>query len=736
MDFEFYHIISDTTLQELVSTPLAIFGGFKDNTAALLAYSSNVDESSVNDTYGAAIGVELISSESKSNFDRIVEEYSKTELETEVVKIKSRQITLIKAGTVLLLPKGSIDMELTILTGRNLFVKDIASFPAFYGTYLDLLKNSGFTPIFHSSTKDNDIDIREYRISVWVWSRAYSQDGTTLLDITKYIEQCSTNVNGTQNSFHIVLQAIDNKGVEVGDEMFNRVNIDSITQISDKLPISWFKKILQQNDIFFIRFEQLTLETTKDRISDSGIEVSASNLPGKCFDMIGLADRVNGWFNANSTDMKVEITGRDLTKLLVEDGSYFFPLLFTENSEALFFNTQDDSRWFKRTFIKNAFDYLFLYKVQSIRDSLGFVINQLTNLGVCNNALFSSYANRRTQSLQLTGERKDKSIWNEVNGVWQIIDLYVDPQIEDRRITNSQISNPNGNLLNVIESFCQKPFVEFFGDTYGDKFTFIARTPPFTRQAILSVLNSGNYIDVNLRDVEEYDLDWDSTFYTWFEMDPRNMFLGRSDSIALAYLPVVYFPEIADSFGNKQMKVTDNYISNQAFTGAGLTENRDLFKQKVIEDFLYVIECYCNLPFTETGNITIKRDRRIRAKTWVKIGSQMFYVDAITNSFMAIGERIDGSTILSVSRGMYIDYIRGKIVEELGREINYWSMVRLDVVRKTLIQKLTLFNTEDSAIAAGVTKPVEASITKNTVQVSFGTDKEAFDYFLQRKFLL
>jgi hypothetical protein len=368
--------------------------------------------------------------------------------------------------------------------------------------------------------------------------------------------------------------------------------------------------------------------------------------------------------------------------------------------------------------------------MQSVRDSLGFVVNQLANLGACPDTLFASYGDsRRTQSLQLTGQSKDQPTWNAVSGIWQIVDLLVDDQIDDRRIANSQISNPNGNLQSVIDSFCQKPFVEFFGDTYGDKFTFIARTPPYTKNAILSVLNGGYYIDVNLRDVEDVEMDWDTDFYTWFEMDPRNMFLGKSDSIALAYLPVVYFPEIAEAFGNKQMKITDNYISNQAFTGEQGSENRDLFKQKVIEDFLFAIECFCNLPFTETGSITIKRDRRIKAKTWVKIGAQFFYVDSVSNTFTAMGDKIDGSTTLNVCRGMYIDLIRGKYIEDLKQTIDYWSIVKLDVVRSTLIQKLEV-------VVPGKDAPVDARISKNTVKIQFGTDKDAFDYFLQRKYLL
>jgi hypothetical protein len=755
MDFYYVPINYDTTLEELVSDPLSEFGSYKNNIPLLINGFKN---------------------DGKSNFDRIIENYSTDDLTSEAIKITTKQLTLIRANTSLMLPKGELSMNLLALTGKNLFIRDIKSFNTFYGTYLNLLQLDGFTPAFKTTTNDNQVDIRNYSISVWVWSRVYSQNGTLLLDITKYVEHCSINVNGTQNSFSLSLQAINDKPnsglntpFDVGDESINRVNIDTALNTGnlstlehpntvEQLPLPWFKRILQQNDIFFIRFEQLTLEKTEDRVKSS-MEVPASQLPGKIFDMIGLVDRVSHQFNPMTTDMTVEVLGRDLTKLLIEDGSYFFPLLFTENSDMLFFNTQADDKWFKRTFIKNTFDYLFLYKMQSVRDSLGFVVNQLTNLGACNDTLFQSYddkgdgglegaglGGRRSRTLQLTGQNKNQLVWNVVSGIWQIVDLLVDQQIEDRRIANSQISNPNGNLQSVIDSFCQRPFVEFFGDTYGDKFTFIARTPPYTKNAILSVLNGGYYIDVNLRDVEDIDLEWDSTFYTWFEMDPRNMFLGASSSIALAYLPVVWFPEIAEAFGNKQFKITDNYISNQAFTGVEGSENRDLFKQKVVEDFLYAIESYCYLPFTETGTITLKRDRRIKARTWIKVGSQFFYVDSVSNSFTAVGEKIDGNTSLNVSRGMYIDYIRGKMVKgnNLDRIIDYWSMVKLDVLRETLIQKMqvTAANTINTASALAIAavnpaggSPIMASVSKNTVKVSFGTDKDAFDFFLQRKFL-
>jgi hypothetical protein len=358
MDFSPLNIEYDTTVEELVSTPLALFAGFKNNTTALLNYSTAEGDPPVNVT----------------NFDRIVREYNKKDLQTESAKITTRQLTLIKANTKLALPKSAQDLELAMITGKNLFVKDIASFSAYYGTYLNLLKLDGFVPSFppynfrsptySNVTVENSIDIRQYNISVWVWSRAYSKNGTDLLDISKYVENCTINVNGVQNSFSLSLQAVNDKAFPVGDEDINRIDIDTdnksasvwdfvqpATSISERLPIPWFKKILQQNDIFFIRYEQLKLEKTEDRVA-SGIKVPASMLPGKVYDMIGLVDRVSSNFNATINDLSVDVSGRDFTKLLIEDGSYFFPLLFTENSDALFFNTQDDGKWFKRTFVK------------------------------------------------------------------------------------------------------------------------------------------------------------------------------------------------------------------------------------------------------------------------------------------------------------------------------------------------------------------------------------------------
>ena len=220
-DFVFYKVDYDTTLAELTADPLSIFEAFKNNVSELLNYESDVYGYPASDEYGNPVGAELFYDTSLTNFDRIVDMYSDADLTAEEAKIKSKQITLIKAGTMLIVPKSAITINLLALTGRNLFVKDVKSFDAFYGSYLDLLQRDGFTLKYKPWTASdvyNTIDIREYAISVWVWSRAYSQDGTLLVDLSNFVETCTTNVNGTQNTFSLRLSVSEEYPTEMGDE--------------------------------------------------------------------------------------------------------------------------------------------------------------------------------------------------------------------------------------------------------------------------------------------------------------------------------------------------------------------------------------------------------------------------------------------------------------------------------------------------------------------------------------
>ena len=153
---EFYNIPinTDTTLEELVADELSEFSNYKNNIPLLVNGFEN---------------------NGKKNYDLIIENYTAKDTEDEATNIITRQLSLVKAGTTLMLPKGELSMDVVAMTGKNLFIKDIKSFNAFYGTYLDLLQQSGFTPAFKSTTPGNEVEIREYKISVWSSLCAYSR---------------------------------------------------------------------------------------------------------------------------------------------------------------------------------------------------------------------------------------------------------------------------------------------------------------------------------------------------------------------------------------------------------------------------------------------------------------------------------------------------------------------------------------------------------------------------------
>ena len=126
--------------------------------------------------------------------------------------------------------------------------------------------------------------------------------------------------------------------------------------------------------------------------------------------MMGLIDTVSTNVDSESTDYSVSISGRDLMKLLVEDGSYFIPLKFVEGSpDRWFYGGDPESSWFKRNMVTGSYDYYFAYEFQQIDTVSSFIVNQLSNIGIVPNSLFSHCAKRP-----------------DAKGVWQMITLWVD----------------------------------------------------------------------------------------------------------------------------------------------------------------------------------------------------------------------------------------------------------------------------------------------------------------------
>ena len=285
-----------------------------------------------------------------------------------------------------------------------------------------------------------------------------------------------------------------------------------------------------------------------------------------------------------------------------------------------------------------------------------------------------------------------------LSGIWQIIKLITDESIKDRRLTDSSIGNENGSLLNAFRKICQDPFCEFYTDTYGSQFYFIARKKPFDYASIKSVLDGRavyerlNYInndqgalegekfgslpvDVNsttvidqslIIDVEDCDvisdsLKYSNEAYSWYKLQLNNLTSGSASDMAFAYLKAIYFEEYADIFGSKPLDLTTSYIPYSPI----IDKNKELptayFIKQGVYDLKYMIESHAHLPFTRQGNLILNGERRIKRGNFIRLKStdEIFYVDSVSQSFSIDEKSIERSTSIQVSRGMVERFIKG-----------------------------------------------------------------------------
>jgi len=413
----------------------------------------------------------------KSNLDRIYERYTASEKEENE---KNNQIELLKVNTQLIVPKTQLNKEILSISGMNQFLEQ-ADFPAFVGkSLLQLLSD----PLYTKKRFVGGFSSVFPQISVWIYVGALNQ----IINLSDYIISCNISVGKNGGNFDLTLPPVIRLGNKISKDLYNSSNINESTPF-------YFHQYIQNNDIVFIKFEQLELEES-ERSKD--FILNKSVLSGQIYDFIGLVDTNSQTVNYSKNDVSISISGRDLIKLIIDDGAYFNPLSYIEDSEQnVFVNIQDDDRLLKRTFVSEdgggAYDYLYTHEMKSIASSMQFIINQLANLGVVDSDvdLFSSYGERRTKVYRLKNETEEELSEELHIGVWQIIKLLVDKNVSDRRIADSSSSQPDGSLIVQFQKLCQEPFVEFFGDTYGDFYNFIVRQPPYTKSQILSFLNRG-----------------------------------------------------------------------------------------------------------------------------------------------------------------------------------------------------------------------------------------------------
>ena len=646
----------------------------------------------------------------------------------EIVEARSSEIMAMPLyeNTEFLIPDDNLVDELVSVRGKNLFLEQKGMVGFWSEKLTQLITDPDYVPlenINHSDNSGYSVELINESIRVWVWCRALNK----IIDVSPFVNQLNINKSDV-GSFYFSLNPLSNPEDYYDLDNSDVLNYFNMRNSDGSYQSDYFHNNLQQNDIVFIRFERLKVEKDQNK-PFFDFEIRKQQLPNQVWDMIGLIDSNTQENNVGALDYEVNISGRDFTKLLIEDGSYIFHLAYLLGGEEKIiydgFNQRD--KYFKRLFADNNPSYghgmyEFIGSDRNIADSIGFIVNQISNLGVLGGEdLFSQYLDRRTKAYKISqvADVNEKLSLQEVDGVWQIIKFFIDSQINNRVIVDPSFAQADGTLIEQINKFCQQPFVEFYGDTYGDEFNFIVRQPPFDKASITGFLNGtwnekssleGNtniikggkspVIDIEEKDVSRFTLEWDETYYSAYQISPQEGVFGKYTNLAVGtIIPIIFFSDIAETLGNHRKSVSDIYLDVKKIEG---------YREALLNDLKYLIDTNIYLPFTRKGSITLVHgDRRIKRGTFIRFvqTGEIYYVDGVSNSINFSGGSVDRDTVLQVSRGMVEEYIEGykgwdensNLIMSNNKPVkfSYFNIVDTDIIVKNIMNDTPAY-TEDT----------------------------------------
>lgn len=275
--------------------------------------------------------------------------------------------------------------------------------------------------------------------SVWGWFKSLYYSGLTFfgdhyqsknnkfVNISDFIIDVNTNVTAQGGTFSITLPIIHSVGksetkLVTGGSKFlidgytdrfasqaelfiynryasreNRKNFFHKVGISS-MDDNYFNWLIQSNDLIFISFEELELE------SESG---------SKVFDMIGLVENVSVNVDASGRG-SVSVSGKDLMKLITDDNSLFFNTSSASGESRIFSNTEsagkqgdirdadmiggsENSPENRLRLSTNQIDVFASPFNRSIDFVIKGVISQLANIEVVPDYVFTSWGDARTK---------------------------------------------------------------------------------------------------------------------------------------------------------------------------------------------------------------------------------------------------------------------------------------------------------------------------------------------------
>lgn len=721
--------------------------------------------------------------EGVSNWELIKRVYSKDELQENESKYPSGDV-LVKAGTQLELRAFYIKRDISKKIQTE--VSQLTEYKPFIAKKLaDLLKDPKYVRQVSSYGGEKLATIDNNDITVYVWCRALTAPGDTSqsgtwLNISPFIINLQTQATHNVGSFNMSLDSVvcewndgigdftanegsystqggwqlsSLTGYDTGDIRDNTVTKTSILQYNPQQPGEsyrqkfFFNTVLQENDLIYIKFEKLAKESEEavDAFTVNG-RINPQSVKGQIWDMIGLVDSVSE--SAIPNNVNINVAGRDLMKLLIEDGSYFFP---EQIAQQIF--TDENSILTRRNLIENEAKSLLGAGAtfKTIETVLKFIFNKFSNIGLVSNEAFIGYgANALIDKYQLKTSKlgqRGLEVIDELNqrflqekrqGLWRIIDFVFDKNASQRVLADNSISTDNGSIINSIRKVCQEPFVEFYGDTYGDRFNFVIKKPPFdsigykgmvyenyiteedtlvntngkqgTDLSLINSVNNGRelredgfselgrestlsnlVIDIEDIDVLSEQFIYHNEAYSWYQVTPRGLGLNDESSKFLL-APIVPFDEYAKIWGNRSYNIEYNYAPSEYLEDSQTKSENKYIERQTFLDLQYVIQSNQYLPFARRGVLTLTGNRTIKKGLFIyyKPTKEVFYVEGVAHNRSIQGNSNSRTTTVQVSRGLREPYIKGKLVKFTSGDklVSYFNIINTDVDNSASINNI------------------------------------------------
>ena len=86
------------------------------------------------------------------------------------------------------------------------------------------------------------------------------------------------------------------------------------------------------------------------------------------------------------------------------------------------------------------------------------------------------------------------------------------------------------------------------------------------------------------------DVAYDDRVYAWYRIMPQNSMMGNSQFSSLAFVPIIFFNEYCEMYGNKRCITNDVYLSERSLKGSDMGKNLNTLSQGLLNDLLFVVE--------------------------------------------------------------------------------------------------------------------------------------------------